>query len=361
MINDVFSDVGPGVGRSLFADDGAMWKRGRNIKYTVRKVQEAIELVERRSLRWGFRFSREKTQVVFFTRKKVDEEINLKLYGHVLERVESFKFLGMVFDARLTWAGHIEKVLVKCKKVLNVMRCLVGVDWGTDRKAMKRIYGALIKSIIDYGCIAYRDAARTTLAKLDVVQTQALRLCTGAFCTSSAVAMQVEMGEMPLQLRREQLAANYWANLQGQGRSHPTRAVWQFCWEHEKVKIQSFGWVGDTIGKEMGLEGKEFSPTVPLPVRPPWLLWQTSVDLEILNTHLRNRAEVDICQIFCDRMSDRYGEYLVIFTDGSKDPESGKAGAAFSVPKMGVEMKKRISDNLSVFTVELVAVWLALN
>jgi len=38
----------------------------------------------------------------------------------------------------------------------------------------------------------------------------------------------------------------------------------------------------------------------------------------------------------------------------------GKAGAAFSVPKM-VEMKKRISDNLSVFTVELVAVWLALN
>jgi len=180
-INDVFSDVGPGVGRSLFADDGTMWKRGRNIKYTVRKVQEAIELVERRSLRWGFGFSREKTQVVFFTRKKVDEEINLKLYGHVLERVESFKFLGMVFDASSTWAGHIEKVLVKCKKVLNVMRCLVGVDWGTDRKAMKRIYGALIKSIIDYGCIAYRDAARTTLAKLDVVQTQALRLCTGAF------------------------------------------------------------------------------------------------------------------------------------------------------------------------------------
>jgi len=36
--------------------------------------------------------------------------------------------------------------------------------------------------------------------------------------------MQVEMGEMLLQLRREQQAANYWTNLQEQGKSHPTRA-----------------------------------------------------------------------------------------------------------------------------------------
>ncbi len=40
--------------------------------------------------------------MVFFTRKKEGEEITLKLYGHALEKVESFGFLGMVFDARLT-------------------------------------------------------------------------------------------------------------------------------------------------------------------------------------------------------------------------------------------------------------------
>ncbi|ROL44097.1 Cystinosin [Anabarilius grahami] len=147
------------------------------------------------------------------------------------------------------------------KKVLNVMRCLAGVEWGASRQSLKEIYVALIKSVIDYGCIAYRDAARTTLAKLEVIQTQALRICSGAFQTSPAVALQVEM---PLQLRREQLAANYCANLQGYGRSPPSRAVMQVCWEHERVKGQSFGWVGDAIGKEMGLKGKEFSPTVPI-------------------------------------------------------------------------------------------------
>lgn len=148
-----------------------------------------------------------------------------------------------------------------------MIRCLEGVDWRASRQSLKEIYVALIKSVINYGCIAYRDAARTTLAKLEVIQTQALRIYSGAFQTSPALALQVEMGEMPSQLRREQLAANYWANFQGYGRSYPSRAVLQVCWEHERVKGQSFGWVGDAIGKEMGLKGKEFSPTVQMSVR----------------------------------------------------------------------------------------------
>lgn len=31
MVNDMFDDVGEGFGRSLFADDRAVWKRGRNV------------------------------------------------------------------------------------------------------------------------------------------------------------------------------------------------------------------------------------------------------------------------------------------------------------------------------------------
>ncbi len=32
--------------RSLFADDRAVWKRGRNINHITGKIQEAIEVVE---------------------------------------------------------------------------------------------------------------------------------------------------------------------------------------------------------------------------------------------------------------------------------------------------------------------------
>ena len=46
MINDIFSNVGGGLGLSLFADDGAIWKRGRNVEHVIRQVQKALMTVE---------------------------------------------------------------------------------------------------------------------------------------------------------------------------------------------------------------------------------------------------------------------------------------------------------------------------
>ena len=31
LINDILEDVGQGVGVALYADDGALWKRGGNV------------------------------------------------------------------------------------------------------------------------------------------------------------------------------------------------------------------------------------------------------------------------------------------------------------------------------------------
>ena len=63
------------------------------------------------------------------------------------------------------------------------------------------------------------------LRKLDVIQAKALRVCSGAFKSSPVPALQVEMGDMPLELRRKQLMGNYWANLRGHSESHPTKGV----------------------------------------------------------------------------------------------------------------------------------------
>ena len=65
---------------------------------------------------WGFKFSIEKTQTVFFTRRKVGKEICLKMYRRNLEKVGVFRVLGVWFDTRMTWAEHINRVVVKGKK-----------------------------------------------------------------------------------------------------------------------------------------------------------------------------------------------------------------------------------------------------
>ena len=79
-----------------------------------------------------FRLSVDKTKTMCFTRKIIGNEVKMKLYNQDLERVKYFTFLGIWLDKRLTWAVHIQKIVDKCKKLINIMRCLGGSDWGAE-------------------------------------------------------------------------------------------------------------------------------------------------------------------------------------------------------------------------------------
>lgn len=171
---------------------------------------------------------------MIFTNKRKAKECKVEMYGTTLEKVECFRFLGVYFDTKLTWREHIKYTVYKCKKVLNVMRCLAGLEWGACFSALKYIYIALIRSKLDYGCTVYGSAAKSVLTELDVVQARALRICLEAIITSPVCALQVEAGEMPLWIRRKQLVANYWVNLRGHGENHPTKKVLQNCCEKEE-------------------------------------------------------------------------------------------------------------------------------
>lgn len=46
MINDIFQQIPSSFGKSLFADDGAVWKKGRNLNYLFGQIQEAVDWVE---------------------------------------------------------------------------------------------------------------------------------------------------------------------------------------------------------------------------------------------------------------------------------------------------------------------------
>ena len=123
MINDIFEEVGGGIGKSLFADDGALWVRGRNRKYLQKKLQAAVDTVEQWANRWGFKLSIAKTQVICFAKRH--KEIAIKLNGQTLEQVKVIRFLGVLFDEKLTWRHHIERTKDKCKNVNNLFEMLI--------------------------------------------------------------------------------------------------------------------------------------------------------------------------------------------------------------------------------------------
>lgn len=126
MINDSFGKIERGFGLSLFADDGAIWKRGRNVGFVLNQIQRMLVLIEKWGNTWGFKISASKTKYMIFGFKRKLPNIGLYLYGSPLEKVKAFKFLGIWFEERLTWIVHVGKTLERCEKVLNVMRSLAG-------------------------------------------------------------------------------------------------------------------------------------------------------------------------------------------------------------------------------------------
>ncbi len=114
MINDVFEQVKQNIEKLLYADDGALWVRVQNLEFLNIKMQVAISKVEEWANKWGFKLSIEKSQVICFA--KCHKLVPLRLYGHGLEQVKAVRFLGVLFDEKLTWCQHIDKVKNKCKR-----------------------------------------------------------------------------------------------------------------------------------------------------------------------------------------------------------------------------------------------------
>lgn len=355
MINDIFHQVPSSFGKSLFADDGAVWKRGRNVTHLFGQMQKAVDQVVLWANKWGFRISTAKSNFMIFGHKKKIPELSILLNGRPIERVKEFKFLGVWMDERVTWNCHINKVASNCEKVMNILRSLAGSGWGAERDTLFMIYQAMIRSKLDYGCIIFGAAAKTTLAKLDRVQAKALRACSGAFRTTPIPALLVEMGEMPLRIRRDKLGLHYWAKLRGTTYSSTAECMMEESWEFsgEDKKTNFFHTIkqkADSIGlSQFEVTGNVWSP------QPFWQLPEPEVDL----TLLKDSKNVSKEQV--DMFLSGFNQHVHVFTDGSKDPVAGRTGLGVYGTRGHFQQSTRISDKASVFTSEVKAILCALE
>ena len=175
-----------------------------------RHLQQCINRIEDWALHNGFKFSKSITQCVHFCQlRKVHDDPELYLYGSLIPVVEDFKFLGIIFDRKLSFIPHIKYLKAKCLKALDLLKVLSHTNWGADRIVLLQLYRSLIRSKLDHGSIVYGSARKTYLMMLDTVHHQGLRLALGAFRTSPVESLYVEAEEPSLYLRIEKLALQY--------------------------------------------------------------------------------------------------------------------------------------------------------
>ncbi|GBN92942.1 putative RNA-directed DNA polymerase from transposon BS [Araneus ventricosus] len=221
-INGILNQLPFTVKGFLYVDDLYVSCAGEDMNVIQRQVQTAINNIQTWSVKNGFTFSTTKTAGVHFCRKRklhLDPEIQLD--GHKISFVNEIRFLGIVFDKKLTFLPHIKTLRKRCEQALNILRVLSSTSWGADQPSMMRIYRSTILSKIDYGCTIYGSARKSVLQKLDPVHHTALRLCSGAFRTSSIKSLYVYCCEPALDIRRQMLSLHYFFRIASNSPYHP--------------------------------------------------------------------------------------------------------------------------------------------
>ena len=128
--------------------------------------------------KWRIKLNPEKTKVIIFSRSMISRkvELNLKLYGETLKIYPQVKFLGIIFDSRLTFQPHFEDILECCNNRYYHLRLLANKKWGPSPATPIQIYKQCVRPIFEYGSLSTITTSDHIISKIQWLQNKFIRL-----------------------------------------------------------------------------------------------------------------------------------------------------------------------------------------
>jgi hypothetical protein len=102
-----------GVCPDIFAYDSCIYATDRKENYALRNLQRSLSAIEKWCEHWNIKVNEDKTQAIYFSHRIRPPESHLTLNGRNIPFVNHVKYLGVIFDKRITWRLHIEMTEAK--------------------------------------------------------------------------------------------------------------------------------------------------------------------------------------------------------------------------------------------------------
>ena len=84
------------------------------------------------------------------------------------------KYLGIIFDSKLTFRDHIITMTDKCSKLIFALSKSAKLNWGLNYAALKTIYKGDILPLLLYGAPVWINAINKASYKLKITRVQRL-------------------------------------------------------------------------------------------------------------------------------------------------------------------------------------------
>lgn len=145
--------VPPEVDLLEFADDVALLIKGANLQQMIDSANSTLDHITEWMAENNLSLSPNKSSAILFTKSiRLPPNLpNVYVNNTVIPWSPVLKYLGVIFDSKLTWRPQVEYTSTKALKSLNIIRYLSKTWWGAHPSTSLLFYKALVRSHLDYG------------------------------------------------------------------------------------------------------------------------------------------------------------------------------------------------------------------
>ena len=337
----------------------------RSLNYIKKTYQNELNLVANYMIENGLQISTGKTHMMLFNNGS--NPINLpafKINDGILEYKKVVKFLGVFLTTKLTWNNHIEYILNKARKTLNLLKIISKQLWGQSTFTLLHLSTSLIRSKLTYAQEAFFNAPKYLLKKLQSIDCRAYKLALGLPVHASSLKTYSASGVLPLEDYRRVACSKF--ILRSMTVKNDLDSELNLMSDQDFPKrarsISSQTTLGTYTSSVFSKSG--FTKKINIATRcnvspiPEWELKRAQFDVNY--TDLTKGSNINLLSSYAKiHLDENYSNHLKVFTDGSVI--NNNAGAAYIIPDLKIKKSFHLGENKSVFTAELVAVLMALN
>ena len=187
-----------------FADDMVL------LGNSPEELQSYLDLLHNYCRHWSLEVNVDKTKVMVFRKRGIIKTTETWIYnGHPIDIVDSFNYLGTVFNYNGSFKSNIEYTIGKALKALNMLlfHCK---RIPLSPAHLCQLFDSFVGSILNYSCELYG------FSKSKEIERVHLKFCKRILkvrMSTSTVAVYGELGRYPLYISRYYRIIKYWCRV----------------------------------------------------------------------------------------------------------------------------------------------------
>lgn len=158
----------------LFADDTSLSYVATNVDQLIQQMTDDMQILQQYFNENLLSLNLTKTKYMIFhtPQSSLPSHAELIVNSTIVERTNSFKYLGLTFDSSLSWKVHIEMLQ---KELSSTCGLLWKVSKFVPSKQMLSMYHAFVQSKVQYMVSIWGSATKYSLKKIQSIQNRSLK------------------------------------------------------------------------------------------------------------------------------------------------------------------------------------------